>query len=76
MLKTVLPDGTDTIRTDECKFITVCESADRGYVFMLTEDVSMVAQEAGIDVQVDSTIKGKKELAADFFIDNIRLRRN
>ncbi len=76
VLKTVLPDGTDTIRTDECKFITVCESADRGYVFMLTEDVSMVAQEAGIDVQVDSTIKGKKELAADFFIDNIRLRRN
>ncbi len=75
-LRSVLPDGTDTIRTDANKFITVSESADRGYVFMLTEDIAMVAEEAGIEVEVDSLIKGKKEIAADFFIDNIRLRRN
>ena len=75
-LKTVLPDGTDTIRIDKKKFITVSESADRGYVYMLTEDVAMVAEDAGIDVKVDSLIKGKKEIAADFLIDNIRLRRN
>ena len=75
-LRSVLPEGTDTIRTEANKFITVSESADRGYVFMLTEDVAMVAEEAGIEVEVDSLIKKKKELAADFFIDNIRLRRN
>ncbi len=75
-LRTVLPEGTDTIRTDANKFITVSESSDRGYVFMLTEDVAMVAEEAGIDVKVNSLVKNKNEIAADFFIDNIRLRRN
>ncbi len=76
VLKTVLPEGTDTIRTDLNRFITVSESADRGYVFMLTEDVEMVAEEAGIEVQLDSLVKKKKEEPADFFIDNIRLRRS
>lgn len=75
-LRTVLPEGSDTIRTDENKLITVSESSDRGYLFMLTEDVEMIAEEAGVDVNVNTLVRKKNEDPADFFIDNIRLRRS
>ena len=74
-IRSVLPDECDTIRTDADRFITVSESADRGYIFMLSEDVAAMAEEAGLEVSVESVTRNKKEIPADFFIDNIRLRK-
>ncbi len=74
-IRSVLPDECDTIRTDKASFVTVSESSDKGYVFMLSEDVAMMAEEAGLEVSVDSITRSKKEIPADFFIDNIRLKR-
>ncbi len=74
-IRSVLPDECDTIRIDAGKFVTISESADRGYVFMLSEDVAMMAEEAGLEVTVDSITRDKNEIPADFFIDNIRIKR-
>ncbi len=74
-IKTVLPDECDTIRTGSGSFITISESTDRGYVYMLTEDISTVAEEAGFFVNTESIVRGKKEDPADFFIDNIRFKK-
>ena len=74
-IRTVLPDECDTIRTDTNSFITVSESKDRGYVFMLSEDLSMIAEDAGFDVEVDSVVRGKDEPPEDFLIDNVVFKR-
>ena len=42
---------------------------------MLSEDVAMMAEEAGLEVTVDSITRDKNEIPADFFINNIRIKR-
>ena len=75
LIRTVLPDECDTIRTGLGSFITVSESKDRGYIFMLSEDLSMVAEDAGFEVEVDSVVRGKDEIPSDFLIDNVVFKR-
>ncbi len=71
IIRMVLPDECDTIRTRPGRFITVSESSDAGYLFMTIEDVEMLTKEAGIKVKIDTAVRRIKEPPEDFFIDKI-----
>ena len=61
-----LPDECQTIRLDSDTIVTLTHVKDRSPLFMVSEDVQMSLEEAGIPVEVSFELKKKKESGADF----------
>lgn len=65
-LKTILPEGCDTVRTDDNTFITLVYSDARGLANLLTEDIHMIAESQKIPVEVETFTKDRNESSIDF----------
>lgn len=61
-----LPDDCDTLRYGKETVITLARVNERAPLHMLSEDVEMSLEEAGIPVDIEYELKKKKESCVDF----------
>lgn len=65
-LEKCLPDGCDTIRTDERAFLTVFYGNTGGLADIISEDIQLIGEELKTDIELEIFTKNKQELSVDF----------